>query len=161
MSELANLNKLLPPGVKAVKVNGNIRFTVRTSVKGKRESLGTFTDQKAAIKALYEYKIKKSYTVAADAIADEVTSLVVNKQQKLQDAIKQEEKKTPLAESVEVLRNYIDMNGPHLLDDGNSAMNIPMDDGTIKHVSKEVVAIIYSEVWGMAPSGASKQISEL
>lgn len=161
MSELANLNKLLPPGVKAVEVNGNIRFTVRTSVKGKRESLGTFTDQKAAIKALYEYKIKKSYTVAADAIADEVTSIVASKQEKLQEAIKQEERNTPLAESVEVLRNYIDMNGPHLLDDGNSAMNIPMDDGTIKHVSKEVVAIIYSEVWGMAPSGASKQISEL
>lgn len=161
MSDLANLNKLLPPGVKAIDVNGKIRFTVRTSVKGKRESLGTFLDQKAAIKALYEYKIKKSYSVAAEEIADEVTSIVTNKQEKLKDAIKQEEMKTPLAESVELLRNYIDMNGPHLLNDGNSAMNIPMDDGTIKHVSKEVVAIIYNEVWDMPPSGHSDQLAGL
>lgn len=161
MTDLANLNKLLPRGIKATEVNGQIRYTVRTSINGKRASLGTFIDQAAAVKALYEFKIKGSYTAVAESIADEVTNIVATKQIKLDGRVKEEENKTPLAEDVDLLRNYIDMNGPHLLGSGNEAIHITLEDGTIKYISAQVVAIIYQEIWGMAPSDTIAQIVEL
>ena len=161
MSNLANLNKLLPRGIKATEVNGQIRYTVRTSINGKRESLGTFLDQASAVKALYEFKIKGSYTAAAENIADAVTSIVATKQVQLEAKIKEEESKTPLAADVDLLRNYIDMNGPHLLGSGNESIHITLEDGTIKHVNKNAVAIIYQEIWGMPPADSIDQIVEL
>ena len=161
MSNLANLNKLLPRGIKATEVNGQIRYTVRTSINGKRESLGTFLDQASAVKALYEFKIKGSYTAAAESIADAVTSIVAIKQVQLEAKIKEEESKTPLASDVDLLRNYIDMNGPHLLGSGNESIHITLEDGTIKHVNKNAVAIIYQEIWGMPPADSIDQIVEL
>ena len=161
MQSIEDLNKQLPKGIKATLVNNEMHFVVRTSFKGKKYSLGTFLSLDAAIRALAEFKIKQTYAVAAKDIADIVSSTLAEQQVKIKSKIKDTQKQTPLATDVDLLREYIDMNGPHLLGSGNEAIHITLEDGTIKHVNKEVVAIIYTEIWGMAPANSINQIVEI
>ena len=156
MSNLANLNKLLPRGIKATEVNGQIRYTVRTSINGKRESLGTFLDQAAAVKALYEFKIKGSYTVAAESIADEVTSIVAIKQVQLESSIKTEERKTPHASQIARLHDYLNEVGSQAIGGGNAPITIIEDDGTITKIGTDAVAAVFLELFGMMPEGVAK-----
>lgn len=161
MSSLAELNKQIPKGIKAVSVNNTIHYVVRTSIKGKKYSLGTFLSLDVAIKALVQFKVTKTYTIAANEIADIVSSTVAEQQVEKENKITEALKQTPLSESVDMLREHIDMYGSHLLGGGNEAINISMEDGTIKHIPKEAVAILYTEIWGMPPSGQISQIVEL
>jgi hypothetical protein len=149
MDDIEILNKQLPPGIKAVPTVHGVRFTVRTSFKGKKESLGTFTSQDAAIRALVEYKIKKSYTTVTHTMA----SMHARKQQ----AVQEEKRKTPLASQIEALHEYLTTVGSAAIGDGVTPITITNADDTITQICSEAVSAVFFEMFGMMPEGASKK----
>lgn len=157
MNDIETLNKQLPPGIKAVPTVNGVRFTVRASFKGKKESLGTFVNQDAAIRALVEFKVKKSYTTAANNVADVVTSTLATLQAKQQQVIKEEKKKTPLASQIEALNEYLAANGGSAIGDGVTPITISNEDGTITQIGSEAVSAVFFEMYGMMPEAASKR----
>lgn len=157
MDNIGELNKQLPPGIKAVPTVDGVRFTVRTSFKGKKESLGTFLSQDAAIRALVEYKVKKSYTTAANNVADVVTHTLASMQARKQQVIQEEKKKTPLASQIEALNEYLITAGGAAIGDGITPITITNDDGTITQICSEAVSAVFFEMFGMMPEGASKK----
>jgi hypothetical protein len=157
MDDIEILNKQLPPGIKAVPTVHGVRFTVRTSFKGKKESLGTFTSQDAAIRALVEYKIKKSYTTAANNVADIVTHTMASMHARKQQAVQEEKRKTPLASQIEALHEYLTTVGSAAIGDGVTPITITNADDTITQICSEAVSAVFFEMFGMMPEGASKK----
>jgi hypothetical protein len=155
MQELDALNAKLPRGIKAAYVKNKIHYAVRSSIRGKKVSLGTFLSLEAAIKALTQFKLKVSMEINPELVADEVTNLLT------QQAIKESEKAkiqvvkhikaTPIEVQAQALREYVDEVGPHIIEDASKPMNIPSTSmNATMHISADAVKIVYNEIFGLS-----------
>ncbi len=154
MPSIEEINSKLPAGIKAVLVGGSIHYVVRTSHKGKKVSLGTFTDGNVAIAKLAEFKLKKYATIQPDelsSLSNEVESAIAQKiaREQAQVAARQASLLTG-DDALSMLRAAVEESGPHILGSGAQAVTISNDLGkTI--IPADIVAIIYQEIWGMPP----------
>lgn len=150
--KLLCINADLPPGIKATIVGDNVRYTVRTSIKGRKFSLGTFIDLSAAIQALAEFKVKKTYAIPAVRIASEVEDLIAMKQaekeNKLEALIVKESCKSVFQVQFELLKRHVDMHGSHLLDAPNGQPRRIMIDGEFHLFMPDVIEAVYDTIWG-------------
>lgn len=77
INDLNSLNATLPPGIRAVFVSGRVHYVVRSSKRGKKQSLGTFLDLEVAKAALVQYKLGGMVTLTAEqqqTIADKAAA---------------------------------------------------------------------------------------
>ena len=127
MDDLTILNAKLPAGIKAVIVNNTVRYHVRTSVKGKKYGLGTFTDYNAAVSALVQFKIKKSFTVDSGAVATAVEDVIASNQIAAATAAKVAVASTPDVELAAILQEQVDQIGPQLITDPDAPLRITVE----------------------------------
>lgn len=128
ITSLEALQESMPRGIKVTWANGKIRYTVRASKNGKKESLGTFICQKLAIETLTRFKMGTPIKLSQEEMAQIVSEETDKEVRRMWAAEEKEKSKTPrevmLAILASVPTHLLDSKKPyyHMEDDGRTVV---------------------------------------
>jgi hypothetical protein len=125
MIDLAQLQASLPAGIKVTVIRGGIHYTVRSSRKGKKVSLGTYVNYEDAVEALKQFK----FGVYKDSIQEVQNIRTVAK-----------------LGNYEYYKDLLDQIGVHMLESHKEYIHIT-EDGKEITIPAPVVTMYINEIY--------------
>ena len=141
------------PGIKKITINGQDRYTVRTTLNNKKHSLGTFLTLDAAAAALFSFRMrmalpKYSIDQMMSPQEDALAQSMVNKQER-QASLPADTKQTMKDNNLSVsdMMDLLNYEPPHLLS-GDKSHTVILDNGEPLVIPAGVVALYISNMYG-------------